>query len=72
MDASLATPRTGIQLPRRHKCICMQYLVYSELGSQQEIFDQNTELAYTQEAPQKATELRRTNCLYRASHKTCD
>ena len=39
----------------------MQCPMYTEFSSEQkQIFDQNTELTYIQEAPQKATELTET------------
>lgn len=58
MDVNLPTFKIGIYSPRLYNCICVQCLTYTELSiEQKEIFDQNTELTYIQEAPQKATEL---------------
>lgn len=61
MDINLPTPKTGIYSPRLYNCICMQCPMYTECRSEKkEIFDQNTELTYIQETPQKATELTET------------
>ena len=60
MHVNLPTPKTGIYSPSLYNCICMQCPIYTELSSEQkEIFDQNTELPYTQEAPQKATNIQK-------------
>lgn len=57
MEVNFPTQKRGIYSPRLYSCICMWYPMFTEFSSGQRwVFDQNTELTYLEETPQKGTE----------------